>query len=157
MSYRLFAAAVTLAALLCACGGGSGRNVLEPTPVATVQPTLKPFVPEDQPTPGTPAGRVTTQINATCSLSVVDAVIKASFKANVVGPDATLRRVRLMLNNKLADDSGDVYVTSYEKAVELHVSSGSSYSLAVTYIATNAIGPQLLNVVRCPASPGAGA
>ena len=28
---------------------------------------------------------------------MVDAVIKASYKANVVGPDATLRRVRAVL------------------------------------------------------------
>jgi len=155
VSIRLLVAALATVALLCACGG-SGRSVLEPA-TPTPQPTVKPFVPDDEPTPGNPAGRVTTQITASCSLSIVDSVISASFKANVAGKDASLRRVRLMLNNKLADDSGDIFVTSYERDVQVHVASGSNYSLNVTYIATNAIGPQILNVVRCPASPGAGA
>jgi hypothetical protein len=148
---------LTLAALLCACGGGgSGRSVLAPA-IATPQATPKVFVLDEEPTPGIPTGRVTTQMTATCSFSEVDSVISARYRANVVGKDSTLRRVRLMLNNKLADDSGDIYDTSFEKDIKLHVASGSNYSLIITYIATNAIGPQILNVVRCPPAPGTGA
>lgn len=158
MSFRLTAVALTLAALLCACGGGGGsqRSVLTPA-TPTLQATPKVFVPDEEPTPGIPTGRVTTQMTATCSFSEIDSVISARYRANVVGKDTTLRRVRLMLNNKLADDSGDIYETSFEKDVKLHVASGSNYSLIITYIAANAIGPQILNVVRCPAAPGTGA
>ena len=147
------------ALLLCACGGGGGeskRSILEPA-TPQVSATPKPYVPDEEPTPSNPAGRVTTQVTATCRLSIVDAEISASYRANVVGPNSNLRRVRLMLNNKLADDSGDIYVTSFEKNVTLHVASGTNYSLIVSYIATNATGPQILNVVRCPMSPGPGA
>src|SRR5436190_19999269 len=151
------ALALTLAALLCACGGGGGakHGILEPaTPVPIA--TVKPYVQDVEPSPSSPAGRVTTQITASCSLSVVDAIISASYRANVVGTNSNLRRVRLMLNNKLADDSGDIYVTSFEKDVTLHVAPGAGYSLMIAYIATNATGPQFLNVVRCPPSPGPG-
>jgi hypothetical protein len=157
VSLRLTAAALTLAALLYACGGGgSGRGVLAPA-TPSPQATPKVFVPDEEPTPGIPTGRVTTQMTATCSFSEVDSVISAKYRANVVGKDSSLRRVRLMLNNKVADDSGDIYETSFEKDIKLHVASGSNYSLIITYIATNAIGPQILNVVRCPATPGTGA
>jgi hypothetical protein len=148
------ALALTLATLLYACGG-SGE--LEPSVAETATPpaaTPKPYVREEEPTPSRPTGRVTTQITATCRLSVVDAEISASYRASVVGPNSNLRRVRLLLNDKLADDSGDIYVTSFEKDVKLHVASGTNYSLIIQYIATNAIGPQILNVVRCPTSPG---
>ena len=149
------ALALTLAALLCSCvnGGESKRSIVEPgTPEASVTP--KPYVPDEEPTPSRPTGRVTTQITATCRLSVVDAEISASYRASVAGPNSNLRRVRLLLNNKLADDSGDIYATSFEKDVKLHVASGTNYSLVIQYIATNAIGPQILNVVRCPTAPG---
>ena len=157
MSIRL-ALALTFAALLCACGSGgeSKHSVLEPA-TPQVSATAKAYVSDEEPTPSNPTGRVTTQITATCRLSVVDAEINASYRANVVGPNSNLRRVRLLINNKLADDSGDIYVTSFEKNVTLHVSSGTNYSLIVSYIATNATGPQILNVVRCPTSPGPGA
>jgi hypothetical protein len=149
------ALALTLGAFLCACGGGgeSERGLLE---TATPQPaaTPRPYVPVEEPTPSRPTGRVTTQITATCRLSVVDAEISASYRASVAGPNSNLRRVRLLLNDKLADDSGDIYATSFEKDVTLHVASGMNYSLIIQYIATNATGPQILNVVRCPTSPG---
>jgi hypothetical protein len=157
VSGRLSAAALILAALLCACGGGGSEPGPSPTATPSPQPAPRPYVPEEEPTPGIPTGRVTTQIKVTCSLSIVDAVISASYSANVAGRDSTLRRVRLMLNNKLADDSGDIYVTSFEKEVQLHVASGSNYSLMILYTATNATGPQFLNIVTCPKSPGAGA
>jgi hypothetical protein len=144
--------------LLCACsGGGESKGILHSTATPTPQATPKAYVPDEEPTPANPAGRVTTQVNATCRLSIVDAVISASYRASVVGPNANLRRVRLLLNNKLADDSGDIFVSSFEKAVTLHVAAGTNYSLIVSYIATNAVGPQIINVVRCPVSPGPGA
>jgi hypothetical protein len=147
------ALALTLAALLYACGGESERHSVE---TATPQPSVtpKPYVPPEEPPPSRPTGRVTTQITATCRLSIVDAEISASYRASVVGPNSNLRRVRLLLNDKLADDSGDIYATSFEKEVKLHVASGTNYSLIIQYIATNATGPQILNVVRCPTSPG---
>jgi hypothetical protein len=158
VSFRVILAVFAFSALLCACGGGDAKNVLEPaTPTATVQPTLKPFVPDEEPAPGPPTGRVTTQLVANCSLSTIGSVITANYRANVVGPNSTLRRVRLMINNKLADDSGDIFATSFERDVKLNVASGSNYSLIITYIATNAAGPQILNIVRCPAAPGTGA
>lgn len=144
--------AVVFVTLLSACGGG-GSSAPAPAP----SPTPIPYVPEEEPTPRNPAGRVTTQVTATCQLSTVDAVINASFRATVAGPDTQLRRVRLLLNNKTADDSGDIYVKDFEKTVTLHVSPGSNYSLVVSTIATNAIGPYLMNIVRCPAAPGVGA
>jgi hypothetical protein len=151
-------AVLALAGLLCACsGGGESNGILHTTVTPVPQATPKAYVPDEEPTPVNPAGRVTTQINATCRLSVVDAVISASYRASVVGPNTSLRRVRLLLNNKLADDSGDIFTATFEKDVTLHVAAGTNYSLIVTYIATNAIGPQILNVVRCPMSPGPGA
>jgi hypothetical protein len=146
-----------LVTLCCACGG-SGRSVLAPaTPAPSPQPTVKPYVRDEEPPPRIATGRVTTQVVASCSLSTVDAVIRASYRADVAGPDTVLRNVRLMLNNKPADDSGDIYATSYEKDVMLHVASGANYTLIVTYIATNAVGPQIVNIVGCPKAPGAGA
>jgi hypothetical protein len=139
--------------LLCACGGDPQGSILNPgTPAPPATP--KPYVPDEEPTPGIPAGRVTTQIAASCRLSAVDAEISASYRANVIGPNANLTRVRLMLNNKLADDSGEILTTSFERDVKLHVASGSNYTLVVTYLATNAAGPQILSIVRCPPSPG---
>jgi hypothetical protein len=145
--------ALLLAIALCACSSGGGlKHAAAPT--QTPAPTAIPYEPDEEPTPRIPSGRVTTQIQATCSLSAVDAEISAYFRATVAGPNTQLRRVRLMLNNKMADDSGDIYVTSFEKNVTLHVSPGSNYSLVVSYVATNAVGPHVLSVVRCPQGPG---
>ena len=148
---------VALLTLLgAACGAdGKGSPLAPPTAVATQTPL--PYVPDEEPTPAGPQGRVTTQVTATCRLSTVDSEISAYYKATVVGPNSNLRRVRLLLNNKLADDSGDIFAKDYEANVKLLVSSGANYSLVVTYIVTNAVGPQLLNVERCPMSPGPGA
>jgi hypothetical protein len=148
---------VALLTLLGAACGGDGKGSPLSAPAAVATQTPVPYVPEEEPTPSGPQGRVTTQVTATCRLSTVDAEISANYKASVVGPNSNLRRVRLLLNNKLADDSGDIFAKDYEANVKLHVSSGTNYSLIVTYIVTNAIGPQILNVVRCPMSPGPGA
>jgi len=156
VSIRIGLALVLAALFSAACGGdGKGSLLAPPTPAVTQAP--KPYVPDEEPTPSNPQGRVTTQVVATCRLAAVDAEISANYKATVVGPESNLKRVRLLLNNKLAADSGDILSKDFEANVTLHVSSGSSYNLVVTAIATNAIGPHIINIVRCPPSPGPGA
>ena len=144
---------LALSVLLIACAGDDRASLLSPpTPAATQTPV--PYVPDEEPTPAGPPGRVATQVVASCRLSTVDAEINASYKASVVGPNSNLRRVRLLINNKLADDSGEIFAKEYEANVTLHVQAGSNYNLVVSYFVTNASGPQVLNIVRCPPSPG---
>jgi hypothetical protein len=152
---RTIGCALALAALLIGCSIGGGSVPSTPTPQTTATPL--PFAPDEDPTPAGPRGRVTTQVDASCRLAIVDAEISAVYRASVTGVNSRLRRVRLLINNKLADDSGDIFATSYEGAATLHVSSGANYSLTVSVIATNATAPLILHVVRCPASPGPGA
>ena len=142
--------------ILVGCGGGEGSGIRtpagKPTPEASATPL--PYTPEPEPTPAGPPGRVATTVRAVCRLSFIDAEIAAVYSATVYGPSSRLKRVRLLLNNKVAEDSGDIFTTSYENTVVLHVSPGASYSLSVAVSATNATGPTTLNVVRCPASSG---
>ena len=141
-----------------ACGGsGPRQNPFEPSKTPTAETTPNPYVPDEEPAPLGPPGRITTQVQATCRLSTVDAQIDAVYRAVLTGPNGNLRRVRLLVNNKLADDSGEIFTNNYERTVTLHVSSGANYTLTVSAYAINATGPQLINIVRCPASPGPGA
>ena len=143
-------------ASLLACGGGEGSGIralaAKPTPEASASPL--PYTPEPEPTAAGPPGRVATTVQAICRLSLIDAEIAAVYNATVSGPSSSLKRVRLLLNNKVAEDSGDIFTTSYENTVVLHVTPGANYSLSVAVSATNATGPSILNVVRCPASSG---
>ena len=50
-------------------GGGDAKREATPTP----SPTAVPYVPDEEPTPRNPSGRVTTQVMATCQLGVVGA------------------------------------------------------------------------------------
>jgi hypothetical protein len=149
----------TLAAFATACGGGSKQSVLDTksTSETTSEPTPRPRgTPTQVPTPLGPPGRVTTSVQAVCRLGITDAVVYVTYRAEAAG-NTVLRGVRLMINNKLADESGDIYDTSFEKNAIIHVSPGKQYTFSVTVTAPNALAAQFANVVRCPQNAGPGA
>jgi hypothetical protein len=149
--------ACALIALATACGGG-GESILEqkPTSEATSAPRENPrATPTSIPTPAGPPGRVTTTVTAVCRLGETDAVVYITYRAQAIG-NTTLHGVRLLVNNKLADDSGELFEMSYEKSITVHVLPGKQYTFSVAVTAPNALAAQFANVVRCPQNAGPG-
>jgi hypothetical protein len=151
--------ACALTALVTACGGGSDQGILEKsaTSEATTAPRENPRgTPTPIATPAGPPGRVTTSVTAVCRLGITDAIVYVTYRAQAAG-NTTLRSVRLMVNNKLADESGEIFDMSFEKDTMVHVTPGKQYTFTVLVTAPNSVGPQFANVVRCPQNAGPGA
>ncbi len=149
---------VAIALLAAACGGRGKQNSLLqneiPTQVAAgdAPERTQLVTPTAVPTRSAPPGRVATNVTAVCRLGQTDAIIYVTYRAQAVGTE--IHRMRLMVNNKVADDTGDIYETSFERVATVHVVSGKRYSLTVSVDAPNAFIPQIANIVGCPGNPG---
>ena len=149
-----------LAVLAAACGGSdSKKTILRDIPAARVTPTVTASsdavptrTPTPVPTPAGPPGRVATNVTAICRLGDTDAIIYVTYRAQAIGTQ--MHRVRLMLNDKVMDDSGEIYDTNFDKVATIHVVSGKRYTLTVDVSAPNAFIPQIANIVGCPRNAG---
>ena len=147
-----------LAVLATACGSGK-ESILQDIPVAKATVTTTDTsdapparTPTPLPTPAGPPGRVATNVTAICRLGDTDAIIYVTYRAQAIGTQ--MHRVRLMLNDKVMDDSGDIYDTNFEKVTTVHVVSGKRYTLTLDVSAPNAFIPQVANIVGCPRNTG---
>ena len=140
-------ALLTVALLAAACGGATGSS-----PVATAEPTKTPAATATpEPTETGPA-RVRASIEASCRVGAGQGEIVVRYGAVAEG-STLLSRVRLLIDEKVSEDSGVLSQKEYRRIATLPVAPGTRHSYGVIAEAPGAPPASVRSIIQCPAAP----
>jgi len=138
--------ALLTAALLAACAGAGS------SPAATAEPTETPAATATpEPTETGPA-RVRASIEATCRVGSGQGEIVVRYGAAAEG-STLLSRVRLLIDEKVSEDSGSLSQREYRRIATLPVTPGTRHSYGVIAEAPGAPPASVRSIIQCPAAP----
>ena len=142
-------ALLLLAALALSCSGDSSAS---PTSDAPYQVRETP-TPEPSPTPWPIAGRVFTNMQATCSLGLTGAELKVRYGAEIEG-EAEITRVRLVVDSQVREDIDHLAERSYLRETTLSASANRMVQVEL-FVETRGATPtpRTAHLVRCPRTP----
>ncbi len=144
-------AVLVLSVVLTACGGSSVEKAVpapSPSAAATPAPPVTPEAIESGP------GRVRATIEATCRAGPgpSQAEITVRYSAQAEG-SARLSRVRLLFDEKLAEDSGALSQKEYVRIATISAQPGSSHSYQVIAEAPGQPPNSVRSFIACPGTP----
>jgi hypothetical protein len=138
---------LALALLLCAvlalgCSGDSNA-----TAATGANPPRETPTPEPTPTPWPIAGRVFTNMQATCSLGLTGPELRVRYGAEIEG-DAEITRIRLVVDNQVREDIDHLAERTYLRETTINARPNRVELLVETRGATPT--PKTVHLVRCP-------
>jgi len=144
---RILLALLTTALLAACAGAGSSppaatEEATRSVPTATVTP---------EPTETGPA-RVRASIEASCRVGSGQGEIVVRYGAVAEG-STLLSRVRLLIDEKVSEDSGSLSQKEYRRIATLPVAPGTRHSYGVIAEAPGAPPASVRSIIQCPAAP----
>jgi hypothetical protein len=142
-------ALLLLAALALGCTGDSNAS---PSVDSADQVRVTP-TPEPSPTPWPIAGKVLTNMQATCSLGLTGAELKVRYGADIEG-EAEITRVRLVVDSQVREDIDHLAERSYLRETTLSASANRMVQVEL-FVETRGATPtpRTAQLVRCPRTP----
>lgn len=141
--------ALTLLLLGALAFGCSGDSTASPASDATNEVRETP-TPEPTATPWPIAGRVFTNMQATCSLGLTGPELSVRYGAQIEG-EAEITRVRLVVDNQVREDIDHLAERVYLRLTTLSARANRMVSVELLVEARGAPpSPKTVHLVRCP-------
>lgn len=143
-------ALLLLAAFALGCSGNSNAS---PSTDGAEQVQETP-TPEPSPTPWPIAGRVFTNMQATCSLGLTGAELTVRYGAEIEG-EAEITRVRLVVDSQVREDIDHLSERSYVRETTLSTTPNRMVQVELLVETRGATPtPKTTHLVRCPRTSG---
>jgi hypothetical protein len=134
-----------LSVLALGCSGDSNATAATGANPARETPT-----PEPTPTPWPIAGRVFTNMQATCSLGLTGPELRVRYGAEIEG-EAEITRIRLVVDNQVREDIDHLAERTYLRETTINARPNRMVSVELLVETRGATPtPKTVHLVRCP-------